>query len=70
MRPGDLVVRRWLGKPLWDMIGLIVSCDFVPKTNGGAEWLYGIKWNKQHSGVPDPFGKWREDEFEVINESR
>ena len=73
MKPGDLVVRIWIDKPKWDMIGLIVSKDFVCKTNGGAEWIYGIKWNKRDFapiGEPNPFGKWKEGEFEVINESR
>ena len=31
MKVGDLVVRRWLGKPLWEMIGIIITKEFVPK---------------------------------------
>ena len=73
MNVGDLVVRIWNDKPKWDMIGIIVSKDFNIKIVGTERWIYGIKWNKRcfelcRGGSYNPFGKWTEKEFEVINE--
>tara|TARA_B100001250_G_C19753090_1_gene768751 strand:+ start:193 stop:417 length:225 start_codon:yes stop_codon:yes gene_type:complete len=74
MKIGDLVVRIWCDKPLYDMIGIIIEKSFQPKPSGGAEWKYGILWNKKSFlSVDDPsncLGSWVSQEFKVINESR
>ena len=73
MKPGDLVVRIWLDKPKWDMIGIIISRKSFSNLTGGTKWLYGIKWNNRHfirQGTVDQYGSWSEQEFEVINEAR
>jgi len=74
MNPGDLVVRIWLRKPLWDMIGIIVDKTFEVIPTGGAEWRYAILWNTKRlipaSEGNDKFGSWTEKEFKVIDEYR
>ena len=73
MKVGDLVVRIWLNRPYWEMVGIIISRDFIPKSSGGAEWVYGVKWNKRDfapAGETNPFGQWTKKEIKVISENR
>ena len=73
MKVGDLVVRIWNGKPLWEMVGIIIEENFRMKDSGGAEWIYSIKWSNDRTlvkgfGLGDEFGSWTSGEIEVINE--
>ena len=71
MRVGDLVVRMWLGKPKWDMIGLVIfRQEHGPLSE--TRWSYGIKWNTPSSLYRGErqFGKWTKKEVGVISERR
>ena len=73
MKVGDLVVRVWNGKPLWEMIGIIVEERRTLKQSGGADFHYAVKWSNTDrmapAGASDPFGSWSMQEIEVIREA-
>ena len=71
MKAGELVVRIWGNLPQWEMIGIIVKKEFMPKSSGGAKWEYKIMWSRQ---MFQPFANtrplsqtWNESEFRVIS---
>ena len=75
MKVGDLVVRIWHGRKMWDMVGLIVDKEFILRDSGGGDWKFVVDWGGRmlatlptewQSGLP----RWSAVEIEVISESR
>ena len=62
---GDLVVRRWKGNILWEMVGIITNVYRDPM---GSEWdRHIIKWALPEQNV-DSQG-WRLGEFALIEDA-
>jgi len=62
---GDLVVRRWKGVTLWDMVGLITSINSHPM---GREWdRHNIQWANPEYNIGSQ--GWKLGEFELIEDA-
>lgn len=76
MKIGDLVIRIWCGKPMFDMIGIIVDKKYYnnPLELGDGEWKYQISWcenvhtNNAGQWIEIEEQLWQKNEIEVISE--
>jgi len=54
---GDIVVRKWQGKLLWSMTGVITRVNHTEVVT-----FYSIRWNRDDIETD----RWQAEEFEVI----
>ena len=61
---GDLVVRRWKGNILWEMVGIITH---IQEHHWGIEWdSHTIQWTNPEQNIGGQ--GWRVGEFELIED--
>ena len=69
MKPGDLVVRIWLGKRWWNMLGIIISVHDDNEKYNVLWWVDGQLTTGISHYKSMCSSAWSAQEMEVINET-
>ena len=77
MKIGDLVIRIWYGRKMWDMIGIIINKQYINNhlELGDGEWKFEVDWGEIDTMILSSNTSWPrmllwdEKEIEVISES-